>query len=192
MKIWKGGGVMLTRSESKEQIVLKGYKIFIINGALSIALAIFFGAFTFGFFYYTEEYTFTDVFGLISVCALVASLLALGIYAILNASRQITLTADGILSKSLFGRRYMKWSDVRDFGLSYSCKTRWMGNTYYLYFSENELAAQNECSKNLKGKLIYIHVIGKDYSEAVSKVVPFCKDKTDVIPFSGSDKYHFG
>ena len=40
------------------------------------------------------------------------------------------------------------------------------------------------------GKMIRTFVIGNDYLEAVSKIIPFCKEKTDIIPFVGKDKYH--
>lgn len=33
--------------------------------------------------------------------------------------------------------------------------------------------------------------MGSGYSEAVSSIIPFCSENTDIPPFIGKDKYHF-
>ncbi len=85
----------------------------------------------------------------------------------------------------------MSWSEIRDWGLSYCGQTRYEGNTYYLYFSKKVYPVKNECRKKLKGKMIKTFVIGNDYAEAVSKIVPFCSERTGIEPFIGKNKHHF-
>jgi hypothetical protein len=115
----------------------------------------------------------------------------MGIFAFATNSKQITIDRDGILCKSWFRTEFIRWDEIKDWGLSYCGQTRGEGNTYYLYFSRHECPVINECKKRLKGRMVKTLVIGNRYSEAVSSIVPFCSENTDIPPFIGQDKYHF-
>ncbi len=181
---------MFELSQSKNQIIIKRNTTFLGIGVVTIIMAIAGIRLVFGLLPFEENYTFADVFGLAFVCIWIVVVLSLGIFAFSTNSKQIIINSDGVLCKSWINKKFIKWTNIKDWGLSYCGQTRFEGNTYYLYFSEHECPMKNDCKKKLKGKMIRTFVIGNDYSEAVSIIIPFCKEKTDIIPFVGKDKYH--
>ena len=72
---------------------------------------------------------------------------SMGIFAFATNSKQITINNDGVLCKSWLHKTFVKWTDIKDWGLSYCGQTRFEGNTYYLYFSEHECPMKNDCKK---------------------------------------------
>jgi len=181
---------MFELSQSKNQIIIKRNTTFLSIGVVAIIMAIAGIRLVFGLLPFEEGYTFVDVFGLVFVCVWIIVVLSMGVFAFAINSKQITISNDGVLCKSWFNEKFIKWSHIKDWGLSYCGQTRGEGNTYYLYFSKQECPIKNECKKKLKGKMIKTFVIGGDYSEALSEIIPFCKEKTDIIPFIGKDKFH--
>lgn len=125
------------------------------------------------------------------VCIWIFVVLSMGIFAFATNSKQITINGEGVLCNSWFSQKFIKWADIKDWGLSYCGQTRGEGNTYYLYFSKHECQIKNECKKKLRGKMIKTFIIGNDYFDAVNKIIPFCSEKIDKAPFVGKDKYHF-
>lgn len=182
---------MFELSRSKNQMIIKPNITFLGIGVVAIIMAIAGVRLVFGLLPFEEGYTFADVFGLVFVCAWTLFVLSMGIFAFATNSKKITINSEGILCVSWFGKKFIKWTDIKDWGLSYCGQTRWEGNTYYLYFSEQECAIKNDCKKKLKGKMIKTFVIGNDFSEAVGKIVPFCEKKTYITPFIGKDGSHF-
>lgn len=182
---------MFELSQSKDQIIIKRNTTFLGIGVVTIIMAIAGIRLLFGLLPFEENYTLADVFGLVFVCVWIVIVLSMGIFAFATNCKQITINSDGVLCESWFRKMFIKWADLKDWGLSYCGETRGEGNTYYFYFSEHECQIKNESKKRLKGKMIKTFVIGNDYLEAVSKIIPFCKDKTDITPFIGKDKYHF-
>lgn len=182
---------MFEFSQSKNRIIIKRNSSFLGIGVVTIFMAIAGVRLVFGLLPFEEGYTFADVFGLVFVCIWITVVLGMGVFSFATSSKQITISNDGVLCKSWFNKKFAKWSDIKDWGLSYCGQTRWEGNTYYLYFSEQECRIKNDCSKKLKGKMIKTFVIGGDYSETLRKIIPFCRERTNVEPFVGRDKYHF-
>jgi len=181
---------MFELSQSKNQIIIKRNTTFLGIGVVTIIMAIAGVRLVFGLLPFEENYTFADILGLLFVCAWILTVLSMGVFAFVTNSKQIAINSEGVLCKSWINTNFIKWADIKDWGLSYCGQTRFEGNTYYLYFSKHECQVKNECKKILKGKMIKTFVIGNDYSETVSKIIPFCKEKTSVIPFIGKDKYH--
>jgi len=176
--------------QSQNRITIKSDTLFLKIGVATIFMAIIGVRILFGMLPFEENYTSADVFGLIFICVWLIIVLSMGVFAFLTNSKQIIIDNDGVLCKSWFTKNFIKWADIKDWGLSYCGQTRGEGNTYYLYFSKQECPIKNECKKKLKGKMIKTFVIGGDYSEALSEIIPFCKEKTDIIPFIGKDKFH--
>ena len=139
---------------------------------------------------FEEGYSFMDVFGLIFLCFWTALVLCGALYCLFAAYKQITLTQEGIVCATWFGKTYLSWSDVKDWGLSYCGQTKWEGNTYHLYFSDHQCPVKNDCKKKLKGKMIKTFVFGDDYFKAVRNVIPFCSENTEIAPFIGKDNFH--
>ena len=92
---------------------------------------------------------------------------------------------------SIIKTKHYDWSEIKDFGLSYSGQVRGGGNTYDLYFSKKQQKTKNNCKKRLKGDVIKIFIFGDDYRVASEKVIPYCEKYATEPPFVGEDKYHF-
>lgn len=182
---------MFELSQSKNQIIIKRNTTFLGIGVVTIIMAISGIRLLFGLLPFEENYTFADVLGLVFVCVWVFVVLSMGVFAFATNSKQITINSEGVLCKSWFSKKFIKWADIKDWGLSYCGQTRGEGNTYYLYFSKHECQIKNECKKKLKGKMIKTFIIGNDYFDAVNTIISFCSEKTDITPFVGKDKYHF-
>ena len=187
----KDGDTMFQIIKSSEQLTIKGYRLFAFIGVF----ALFMGAQVLRLLFLMEpfsgEFPLSDLPGFIFLCLWIVLVWTLGLSAIATSSKQIVIDSEGILCKTWFRKQYIKWPDVKDFGISYCGQTRGEGNTYYLYFSKHECPVKNQCRKKLKGKIIKTYVFEGHYTEVVNKVLPFCKDKTDIPPFVGKDKFHF-
>ena len=175
----------------QNKITLKGNRIFLGIGVIALIMAITGVRLVFMLLPLEEDHTIMDVLGLIFICFWVTIVLSMGIFAFVTNSKQIEITDEGVLCRSLVTKMFLKWSEIGDWGLSYCGQTRGEGNTYYFYFSKKPQQIKNECKKKLKGKMIKIFVIGSDYAEVVSKVIPFCKERTSIEAFIEKDKYHF-
>lgn len=185
---------MLEFSQGKSKIIIKSEPIFMGIGIVSVFMSLvgfrlLFGIIV-GFLYYRSEYGAVDLFGFLFVCLWLTVVINGAVYGFRTGSQQITIGSEEILCKTWFGKKTIKWSDIKDWGLSYCGQTRGEGNTYYLYFSEHECEVKNECRKNLKGKMIKTTIFEDDYFKVIDKVIPFCADKTSVVPFVGRDKFH--
>lgn len=176
--------------QSQNSITVKSDTLFLKIGIATIFMAIVGVRILFGALPLEDDYTSFDVFGLVFICVWLIIVLWMGVFAFLTYSKQIVIDAKGVLFKTWFTKKHIKWVDIKDWGLSYCGQTRGEGNTYYLYFSEHECPIKNECKKKLKGKMIKTFVIGGDYSETISVIIPFCKEKTDIMPFVGKDVFH--
>lgn len=182
---------MFELNQSNNRIIIKQNTTFLGIGFVAMLMAVIGFRLLFGLLPFEEGYTFVDVFGLIFVCVWILIVLGIGTYAFVTNSKQITISDDGVLCNTWFTKEFISWSEIKDWGLSYCGQARWEGNTYYLYFSKSVYPIKNDCKKKLKGKMIKIFVIGNDYAEAVSKIVPFCNERTSVEPFIGKEKHHF-
>lgn len=182
---------MFEFSQSKRDIVIKRNNDLLEIGVIIIILTIAGILLLFGLLPFEESYTLSNIFGLILLCILIIVLLSIGAFVFVSNSKQITMNDDGILCSSWFGKKFIKWEDVKDWGVSYCGQTRWEGNTYYLYFSEQECLMKNYCAKKLKWNMIRTFFIENDYSEVISKIIPFCKEKTEINPFLGKHKHQF-
>ena len=178
-------------SQANDEIIIKGNSFFIGLGVVGGIMSFVGFKLIFGLVPFDEGYTGADIFGFIFACVWTALVSCVSVYGFVISAKKIIINADGVCSVSYLGKKFISWADIKDFGLSYCGQTRGEGNTYYLYFSERECAVKNECTKKLKGKMIKMFVMESDYSDVVNKIIPFCKDKTQIGAFIGKDKYHF-
>lgn len=178
-------------SQTENQITIKQNGFFLMLGIGALLMAIEGIRMIFGLLPFEEGYTFADILGLSFICVWVIVVLSMVVFAFNTNSKKMILNVEGILCKSLLNKKFIEWTDVKDWGLSYCGQTRGEGNTYYLYFAKNECRTKNDCKKKLKGKMIKIIVMGDEYLQMVNEVISFCEDKTNVSPFIAKDKYHF-
>ncbi|MBE6617322.1 MAG: hypothetical protein E7627_05225 [Ruminococcaceae bacterium] len=183
---------MLEASRNKDEIIVKQKHnlIFIAIGIILVGIAAFCVWIVVSLLPFETAYTFVDVLSVVFVSVFILTVLGLGAYVIVTNSKRVIINNDGVLCKSLVGMHHIKWSDIKDWGISYCGQTRGEGNTYYLYFSDHQCQAKDDCRKKLKGKMIKAFVFEREYFEAVSRIVPFCKKRVTVEPFIGTDKYH--
>lgn len=179
---------MFEFSQSKNRIIIKRNIASLVIGVVVIIMALAGVQLVFGLLPFEEGYTFSNILSLIFVYVWIIATLIIGIFALATNNKQITINSDGILCVSWFSRKFVKWENVKDWGLSYCGETRWKGNTYHLYFAEHECQIKTDCKKKLKGKMIKTFVIGSNYFEAVAKIIPFCEENTNITPFIGKYK----
>lgn len=182
---------MLMDIDTNQKIIIKQNPVFIFISAGACLMSCFGVSLLFGLLPLDAGYTFIDIFGVIFVSVWVLLVLGMGCFSLETASRKITIDRAGVFCRSWFRKDFLAWYDIRDWGLSYCGQTRGEGNTYYLYFSANECRTINDCKKKLKGKMIKSFIIGDDYTDAVNRIIPFCREQTGVTPFVAEDKYHF-
>ena len=127
----------------------------------------------------------SDTIGYIAMIAWILVILCLGACAFLEANKKVTLCKEGIYSHTLVSKRFLGWSEIKDWGLSYSGHSRGAGKIFHLYFSKNVFRIKNARKKKLKGKMIKIEIFEAEYVKNINKVIPYCKDKTCVEPFIG-------
>ena len=175
---------MFEFSQSKQEILIKRNTVFLRIGIGAIVMCVWGIVFS-------HMITFADLFPIIFFCVWMLIVLSIAIVSFTLYSKQATINNDGIICKSFLDKNFIKWSDVKDWGLSYCGKMGGNHNIYYLFFSEHECDTKDECKKKLKGKMIKVYVIGDDYDEALSIIVPFCREKKSVSPFVAKDKFHF-
>lgn len=184
---------MFEASRNKDEIIVKQKQnsIFITVGITLVGIAAFCVWQLVLLHPFETAYTLVDVLNAIFVSSWIVFVLGLGIYTIETNSKRVIINNDGVLCKSLFGMQQIKWSDIKDWGISYSGQARWEGNRYCLYFSKHQCPIKDDCRKKLKGKMIKTFVYEKEYAEAVSRIVPFGKARVTIEPFVGAGKYHF-
>lgn len=180
----------MLRKESNK-IILKGKSFFLVMTLGAGYMAYQGISLLCGLFSHEEGYTGADILGAVFVCFWTLMILCMGIYALLQGTKKIIIDEQGVLCKTLFTKRFLTWPEIADWGISYCGQTRGEGNTYYLYFSEQIQSVKNECRKKLRGSMIKYFIMGDEYYEAITELVPFCKERCSVEPFIGKEKYHF-
>lgn len=182
---------MIDIHQSYDHIIIKRNKYF-LGGIIVATIMAVAGVFIiFGLLPFEDGYTFANVFGLIFVLVWETGTIIGVLYYTREYSKYIIVTESGVSCCTCFKKEFIEWDEIKDWGLSYCGQTRGEGNTYYLYFSKAVFETKNECSKKLKSKMIKTFVFEGDYMEVISKIVPFCKERSDIDPFIGKDKYHF-
>ncbi len=112
----------------------------------------------------------------------------MGAWALVHGSKKLTLNDEGVLYTSWISAEFVPWGGIEDYGLSYYGKTNKHLNTYRLYFSKQVHPIKNEYSKRLRGKMIKVDIVDKEYCIAVRSILPFCKQRTNAQSFIGRDK----
>ncbi len=140
---------------------------------------------------FDDSYTGGDVFGIVFMSVWTALVLSGFFIGLTNATKKVIINTEGVTCKTIFSKKEYLWSEIEDWGISYSGNTRGEGNTYDFYFSKNPQSSKNECRKQLKGKMIKIFVFESEYERVVEEVIPFCSSRTFIEPFIGVNKYHF-
>ena len=174
---------MFEFSEQKKIITIKRDISFLPQCIVVVAMVIFGVRLLLRFGLFTGNHTSSAVFPGLFLCGWIVFVLSIGVFAFINVIKQVTIDPDGISCNFIFGKRFIKWSEVKDWGISRFRPIRGKGNTYYLYFSVLECPVKNECKKELKGKMIKVLVSEREYSEIVDKIIPFCCEQVTVPPF---------
>lgn len=159
--------------KTKNDIILKYDAHLIFNGFLMLTTAVFLFSAVFKLVLGQKSFMPTDIFDIVFVAAFVFLVFGLSVYSLTVGFKKLEITESGVRS----GRRFYKWSEIRDWGVFYYSTVRGGDSFYCLYFSENKQ------HKKPKGKMIKFIVAEKNLSEIVNGVIPFCKEKTEIPPF---------
>ena len=136
------------------------------------------------------EFSFENIFGVVFVSVWICVVFTIGFTSFIMFSKVLILSDKGVLCKSVFKSRFLDWSEIKDFGLSYCGQTRFEGNTYYLYFSKNVLKQKNDERKIVKGVKFKVYVLESECDEIAEKVFAYCKKYTCNEPFVPKIKHH--
>ncbi len=105
---------------------------------------------------------------------------------IIDASGVTRIGKKGTASSSL------SWSEIRDYGFSYGSGSG-ISRYYCLYFSDSVLAkSKQEKIKKSKGHFTCITFDERTYLLKGSDILAFCKQFTDVTPFTADPDNHTG
>ncbi len=105
------------------------------------------------------------------------------VYCFKNGLAQLIIDDQGVTYKDPFTKRFFPWSEIKDYGFSYTGHGKY-GNRYYeFYFSVMVLKNKNYRSKRLKGSVIKFGIADSKYSEIVKKVMPTCRKNIKARPF---------
>ena len=132
-----------------------------------------------------------DLFGVIFLVFWLSLVLFGAISSFYRYSKKLVIDNSGICLNSFFSKRYYSWSEIKDYGVSYDGHNRDGSNNYIVYFSTDEQKFKSEYKKKLSKGTLKVHILSKDYYYFRRKVIPFCRKKTEVIPFVAVDEFHF-
>lgn len=94
-----------------------------------------------------------------------------GFFNFIALSKVLILNEHGILCKSIVKETFLNWSEVKDYGLSYSGNTRNGSATFDLYFSKEILETKNADEKKTRSSTIRVMVVGRKYKKVIDKII---------------------
>ncbi|MGM9681839.1 MAG: hypothetical protein ACI3XR_10090 [Eubacteriales bacterium] len=83
---------------------------------------------------FKADHTAADVFGLIFVSVFIGAVVWMAWKGYFEYSKKIVLSDEGVFYRNLLGKKSRLWSDIRDFGISYSGSVKGGGRAYDLFF----------------------------------------------------------
>ncbi len=135
-----------------------------------------------------------DIGATIFMCVWMGGVLCGAIYSFFKYSQKLFVREDGVSYTSIFGKRHLNWSEIKDYGLSYDGRANEGGyyyNSYILYFANEEQSNKNRFKKKLSKSALKITVSPVDYAQVLQNVIPFCQNQTDVEAFIPEDVPRF-
>lgn len=114
--------------------------------------------------------------GFVSIC----------IYFYIDSTVRLIIDDKGITKNTIIESRFIPWSEVKDFGVSYCYRSRNI-RVYCLYFSKKELPVKKNYAKKIKGDAIKFIVDGTEDRKLLLDVLPFCKEQIKLSPFVGKE-----
>ena len=122
--------------------------------------------------------------GIATIIVAQLTIIIVGIYLYIDGSTRLIIDNKGITKITKIKSQFMPWSDIKDFGVSYSGAYRRI-KFYCLYFSKDILNVKNKHAKKLRGKMIKFIIEGTKERETILKILPFCTERAIVSPFIG-------
>ena len=103
-------------------------------------------------------------------------------YALRLLFARIDVTHQGIFYSSLFRKKNIPWSELKDYGISADKRSK-HDYVYALYFSDKILPEKNSNKKKLKGVTIRLDTLRADYADIYKEFLPYCSRYTSLKPF---------
>lgn len=135
-----------------------------------------------------------DIGATVFMCVWLSAVLCGAIYSFFKYSQKLLVCEDGVFYTSFFGKRHLRWNEIKDYGLSYDGRIKEGGdfsNSYILYFASEEQSGKNKFKKKLSKNVLKISVSSNDYAWLLQNVIPFCKSRIEEQPFVPDDVPHF-
>ena len=132
-----------------------------------------------------------DVFGIVFLSIWLLIVLSGAIIAFYHYSKRLIIDDGGVKYKSIFSKQCYNWCEIKDYGLVYNGRARDGSNNYIVYFANAEQKEKNEYKKKLTKSIFNAHILSEDYLYFTETVIPFCRERTNVVPFVPKDVFHF-
>lgn len=129
-----------------------------------------------------EGWSVEDIVVLCLCCMTMLLVFTVGFY---ESSELLLIDDKGITYTAIGTRKFIPWSLLKDFGISYSGHIKYGGSVSTLYFSKEIQEEKNKHSKRLKGDLIKIKVYGNEAERVRDQIIPFCSAYTEIEPYRG-------
>ena len=135
--------------------------------------------------------SFMDVFGIVFMSLWLLLVIGGAILSFYRYSKKLIIDSSGVVYKSILGKGFYNWEEIKDWGLVYDGRTRYGRNNYIVYFANDRQKDKNEKRKILSKNVLKVHILSDDYGYLTQTVIPFCRGMTTVTPFIPQDKFHW-
>ncbi|MBQ7117482.1 MAG: hypothetical protein IJN88_04665 [Clostridia bacterium] len=171
------------------EIIISKKLTFLLTGTMSVFLFASGATLFFSDLSLEEATEPADIFGNIFMLLWLGVMGYFILFSFNEFFKKTAISKEGVLCKSFFGTKEYMWSEIKDFGISYSGQTRGEGNTYYLYFSTDILKQNRKGKKKMNRSVIKVIFTSDDSDAFINEVIPFCRESTNVVPFLPSGKF---
>ena len=134
-----------------------------------------------------EEFNSADLSGLIFMLFWTSIVMCMSFHGFYAGGKRVTIDESGVSLEMLFIKKHYDWSEIADFGISYSGRMRNGERHYDLYFSKIKQKEKDKYKKKLKGSMIRTFVFGDEYYKVLREIFTFCNGRTSVEPFVSHD-----
>ena len=173
----------------KNEIIVSGKPFFLVLGIVSVFIFIS-GVCTLPSLSFRET---VDIFASVFMLIWISVLIYFILFSFNEFSKKIIIGKESVKYRTLFGTKEYLWSEINDFGITYSGKSKINGITYddnyCLYFSTKILKTKRNGNKKFDKSTLKIEISSKEKDDFFNEIIPYCYKKTKVNPYFPSDKF---
>lgn len=173
----------------KNKIIISGKPFFLVLGIVSVFIFILGACMLPGLSFKETVDIFASVFMLIWTGVIIYFIL----FSFNAFFKKIIIGEESVQCKTLFGTKEYMWSEINDFGITYSGKTKINGavydDNYCLYFSPEILRVKRNGNKKFNKSTCKIEISSKEKDEFINEVIPYCRKRSNINPYFSFSKF---